>query len=58
MTVMLKTIDQVPGTGTVEGPQLSFQAREVTAREIVRARVDAEVARYNSDEEPPPFSGS
>ena len=57
MTVMLKTLDQVPGTGTVEGPQLSFQAREVTAREIVRARVEAEVERYNNADEPPRFVG-
>ena len=57
MTVMLKTLDQVPGTGTVEGPQLSFRAREVTAREIVRARVAVEVERYNSADEPLPFVG-
>ena len=52
MTVMLKTIDQVLGTEQVEGPQLSFRARQVTARDIVRARVEAEVARFNSDDEP------
>src|SRR5262245_9918197 len=57
MTIMLKTLDQVPGTGTVEGPRLSFQAREVTAREIVRARVVTEVERYNSADEPLPFIG-
>ena len=57
MTVMLKTLDQVPGTGTVEGPPLSFRAREVTAREIVRARVTAEVERYNSADDPPAFVG-
>jgi len=49
MTVVLKTIDQVLGTERVEGPQLSFRAREVTAREIVRARVEAEVERHNAD---------
>lgn len=53
MTIMLKTLDQVPGIGTVEGPPLSFHAREVSAREIVRARVAAEVARYNSTDELP-----
>jgi hypothetical protein len=53
MTTMLKTLDQVPGVGTVEGPQLSFQSREVSAREIVRARVAAEVARHNNADEPP-----
>jgi hypothetical protein len=57
MTVMLKTIDQVPGTGTIEGPPLSFQAREVTARDIVRARVEAEVERYNNTDEPGGFVG-
>jgi hypothetical protein len=56
MTVMLNTLDQVPGIGTAAGPQLSFQSREVSAREIVRARVEAEVARHNSaDEAPSPF---
>jgi hypothetical protein len=57
MAVMLKTLDQVPGVGTVEGPQLSFQAREVSAREIVRARVAAEVERYNNADDPPPLVG-
>jgi len=57
MTVMLKTLDQVPGIGTVEGPQLAFEAREVSAREIVRARVAAEVERYNTAEDPPRLVG-
>ena len=43
MTVLLKTVDQVPGAPTVDGPELSFQMGQVTAREIVRARVTAEV---------------
>src|SRR5262249_3591538 len=55
MTVVLKTIDQVLGTERVEGPQLSFRAREVTAREIVRARVQAEVARHNNADAPRVF---
>jgi len=57
MTIMLKTLDQVPGLGTVEGPQLPFEAHEVSAREIVRARVAAEVERYNNAEDPPPLAG-
>jgi hypothetical protein len=57
MTVMLKTSDQVLGTGTTEGPPLAFRAREVTAREIVRARVAAEVERYNNADAPEPFVG-
>src|SRR5215207_791070 len=57
MTVALKTTDQVLGTGMVEGPQLTFRTREVTAREIVRARVTAEVERYNSTDEPRAFVG-
>ena len=57
MTIMLKTLDQLPGVGTIEGPPLTFQSREVSAREIVQARVTAEVARYNSADEPPsPFA--
>jgi hypothetical protein len=56
MTIMLKTLDQVPGLGTVERSPLSFRSREVSAREIVRARVTAEVQRHNSADEPPgPF---
>jgi hypothetical protein len=55
MTVMLKTLDQVPGLGTVERSPLSFQTREVSARDIVRARVAAEVQRHNSAEGPGPF---
>lgn len=57
MTVILKTMDQVPGAGSVHGPELSFRAATVTAREIVRARVEAEVARYNNDDERRPFVG-
>ena len=53
MAVMLKTLDQAPGIGTVEGPPLSFPSREVSARDIVRARVAAEVARYNAADELP-----
>jgi len=55
MTVLLRTIDQVPGASTVEGPELSFQVGQVTAREIIRARVTAEVERYNSEREPHAF---
>jgi hypothetical protein len=58
MTITLKTLDQVPGIGTVEGPQLAFESRHVSAREIVRARVAAEVAHYNSADGLPPFAGS
>jgi hypothetical protein len=57
MTVMLNTLDQVPGIGAVEGPQLTFEAREVSAREIVRARVAAEVERYNDADEQPRLVG-
>ena len=57
MPIMLKTLDQVPGIGTVEGPQLPFEAREVSAREIVRARVAAEVERYNNADAPPRLLG-
>jgi hypothetical protein len=57
MTAMLNTLDQVPGIGTVEGPQLTFEAREVSAREIVRARVAAEVERYNNADDPPHLVG-
>jgi len=57
MTVILKTIDQVPGAPTVEGPLLSFEIGLITAREIIRARVAAEVERYNSGRQPRQFAG-
>src|SRR5882724_1742968 len=57
MTIMLNTLDQVPGIGTIEGPQLTFEARAVSAREIVRARVAAEVERYNNADDPPRLVG-
>jgi len=57
MTVILKTMDQVPGASSVHGPELSFRAPTVTARDIVRARVEAEVERYNNDQERRPFVG-
>ena len=57
MTVMLNTLDQVPGIGTIEGPQLTFEAREVSAREVVRARVAAEVERYNNADDSPRLVG-
>jgi hypothetical protein len=57
VTVMLNTLDQVPGIGAIEGPRLTFDARAVSAREIVRARVAAEVERYNNADDPPPLVG-
>jgi len=57
MTVLLKTVDQVPGASAVEGPELSFQVGQVTAREIIHARVTAEVERHNNEREPRPFVG-
>jgi hypothetical protein len=54
---MLNTLDQVPGIGAIEGPRLTFDARAVSAREIVRARVAAEVERYNNADDPPPLVG-
>lgn len=47
MTVTLKTLDQVPGRARSEGPSLKFEVGEITARQIVRARVLEEVARHN-----------
>ena len=52
MSYCIRTIDQVPGTPTVEGPQLTFRVGQVTAREIVRARVRIEVNRHNSTLQP------
>ena len=57
MTVILKTVDQVPGAPTVDGPEPSFQVGQVTVREIIRARVMSEVERHNSEREPRQFMG-
>ena len=51
MSVVLTTVDQVPGGGAVSGPPLTFAAPRVTAREIVRQRVIAEVERFNDDDD-------
>jgi len=48
MNFVLETIDQVPGVGTTLGPQLSFEVGRISARDIVRARVELEVERYNN----------
>jgi hypothetical protein len=53
MSVVLKTVDQVLGAPLAEGPQLSFEVGSITAREIVRARVQLEVDRHNSNEPQP-----
>src|SRR5262245_4253232 len=53
MEVLLKTVDQIPGKGTYDGPALRFTVGTVTAREIVVKRVIEEVARYNGDDELP-----
>ena len=52
MSFLLKTVDQMPGARTVEGPRLTFRVGQVTAREIVCARVRAEVERHNSNLQP------
>jgi hypothetical protein len=51
MNIVLETIDQVLGVGSNPGPQLSFETGTITARDIVRARVELEVERYNSSTE-------
>lgn len=52
MSFQLKTVDQVPGAPTVEGPRLTFRVGRVTLREIVRARVRIEVDCHNANLEP------
>jgi hypothetical protein len=49
MSVVLKTVDQVLGAPLAEGPQLTFEVGSITARELVRARVELEVDRHNSN---------
>jgi len=54
----LQTIDQVPGARTVEGPRLSFRVGQVTAREIVSARVRAEIDGHNGRLQPRSYACS
>lgn len=49
MSVVVKTVDNVLGAPSADGPRLSFQVGRITAREIVRARVRMEVERYNNE---------
>jgi hypothetical protein len=56
MSVALRTVDQVLGSATTEGPQLSFAVSSVNAREIVCSRVRMEVERHNSDQSPRIFA--
>ncbi len=49
----VNTFDKVLGAAEVKGPQLSFPAGGLTAREIVEARVRAAVERYNAGDETP-----
>lgn len=57
MTVILKTVDQVPGAPIAAGPELSFQVGQVTVREIIRARVTADIERHNNERQPRKFVG-
>ena len=52
MSVVIATLDQVPGSQTIEGPRLTFKVGQITAREIIRARVQAEVGLYNGVDAP------
>jgi len=57
MTLLLKTIDQIPGRGTFDGPSLNLNLGQVTVRAIIRARVIEEVERYNRDGAIPGHAG-
>lgn len=57
MSIVLNTVDQVPGSRTVEGPSLRFKVGRITARDIICARVYDEVERYNKAEAPATFIG-
>lgn len=52
MSVLIATMDQAPGSPMIEGPKLTFEVGQITARQIIRARVMAEVGRYNSADVP------
>lgn len=41
----------------MDGPGLSFEVGQVTAREIIRARVASDVERHNSGRQPRQFAG-
>lgn len=57
MSVLVATIDQVPGARTTEGPRLTFRVGQITAREIICARIRAEVDLYNSVDAPRSYAG-
>ena len=47
MSVMLKVIDKEMGAAEVAAPDLLVPLLTISAREILRLRVEAEVERYN-----------
>jgi len=47
MSIMLKIIDKAIGAAEVAAPDLLVPLLTVSAREILRLRVEAEVERYN-----------
>src|SRR5215510_11518189 len=47
MSIMLKIIDKEPGAAEIAAPDLLVPLLTVSAREILRLRVEAEVERYN-----------
>ena len=47
MEAVLKIWDQTPGQGRREAAELKLASERVTAAELIRRRVEAEVAAYN-----------
>lgn len=47
MSAVLKIIDEIPGAGKRAAPDLKLASERVTAAELIRRRVEAEVAAHN-----------
>lgn len=48
MQAVLKIVDKIPGQGDRPGPELSLASERITAAELIRRRVEAEVEAHNA----------
>jgi hypothetical protein len=56
MSITVQIVDQSVGAAPVNQPAMSFPIERITARELVRRRVESEVACFNA-EQPEVFTG-
>lgn len=48
MQAALKIVDRIPGQGHRDGPELTLASERITAAELIRRRVEAEVEIFNA----------